>query len=141
MKPRKYIIVSLIVAGVLLGLAFILGSIDETRIVARAVAPDGTEFCIVQEGAWYEFSDTSCYSRKKSRPWRWYYYNHEDWFWPTAKVKIDNKGKRIIVYRNGKVDVTFNWETERLQTFRDNIPHEGANNLMPVGWDFPDLKK
>jgi hypothetical protein len=143
MKPRRYILASLIVAGVLIGFLLLKDYRGERRI-ARVMAPDGTELYIVQnpEGR-VLFWVTECFYRKAGGQWGLVSRNRFDLYWRKPKVEIDIKAKRITVYRKGQVNMTFDWETERFQEYQGSTPlpaSTGTSRLMPVGWDFPDLK-
>jgi len=138
MRTRTKIIVATI--GVVLVAAAVLfvRHIDGPRVVARAVAPDGTEFCVVQICNWdLEFFTTSCYYRKAGGQWGWFYYDHEDWYWGHGRAQVDAAAKRISIYRGGRVTVTFDWESERYRLLRTDFPQReftGAQELMPAGW-------
>jgi hypothetical protein len=138
MRTRTKIIATSI--GVVLVIVAILfvRHIDGPRILARAVAPDGTEFCVVQTCNWdLEFFTTSCYYRKPGGQWGWFYYDHQDWYWGRGRAEVDTAAKRISVYRGGRATVTFDWESERFRLLRTDFPQReftGAQELMPVGW-------
>jgi hypothetical protein len=126
--------------GILLVAAVVLfiRHIDGPRVVASAIAPDGTEFCVVQTCNWdLEFFTTSCYYRKPGGQWGWFYYDHEDWYWGSGRAEVDNVFKRISIIRDGRVTVTFDWQSERFRLLRGDFPQRefaGAQQLMPVGW-------
>ena len=138
MRTRTKIVAASI--GVLLvAAAFLfLRHIDGPRVVARAVAPDGTEFCVVQTCNWdLEFFTTSCYYRKPGGQWGWFYYDHEDWYWGSGRAEVDTTAKRISIYRSERATVTFDWESERFCLLRPDFPQRtftGAQELMPAGW-------
>jgi hypothetical protein len=140
-KPMKRR-TKIIAAGVFIILvatpALFLWHIDGPRVVARAVAPEGTEFCVVQTCNWdLEFFTTSCYYRKPGAQWGWFYYDHEDWYWGYARAEVDTLAKRISIYRGGSVTVTFDWESERFRLLRTDFPQReftGAQEFMPAGW-------
>src|SRR5438477_6684127 len=101
-------------AFVVLALAFVLligwfiKHIIGPRVVARAVAPDGTEMCIVQKCNWSgEPFTTSFYYRKPGGPWGWFYYDHQDWYWSGDRVSLDTNSAVATFYRKGKPAVTF----------------------------------
>jgi len=133
----KIVAVSTAILLVAAAALFIL-YINGPRVVARAVAPDGTEFCVVQTCNWdLEFFTTSCYYRKPAGQWGWFYYDHEDWYWGRGRTDVDTIAKRISIYRDGRVTVTFDWESERFRLLRTDFPQReftGAQQLMPVGW-------
>ena len=123
--------------------------IAQPRLVARAVAPDGTEFCVVQTCSWdFDFFTTSCYYRKAGHDrWGWFYYNHEDWYWGHGRAEVDPAAKRITIYRAGRATATFDWESERFcllagalspGRLRDaGAEHTSAQEMMPAGWNPP----
>ena len=60
-------------------LGWFVKHINGPRVVARAVAPDGTEMCIVQRCNWNgEPFTTSFYCRKPGGQWGWFYYDHQN---------------------------------------------------------------
>ena len=75
--------------------------------------------------------------RKPGGQWGWFYYDHEDWYWGHGRSEVDTTEKRINIYRNGRVTVTFEWESERFRLLRTDFPQRtltGAQELMPAGW-------
>ena len=98
------LVLSLVVA-VLFGWA-----VSKPRVVARGVAPNGIEFCLVQRLG--EPFATSAFYRKPRGRWGWFYYDHEDWLWIGGQVELDHQDKTIKVYRAGKLTASFAWETE-----------------------------
>lgn len=119
--------------------ALFIWHINGPRVVARAVAPDGTEFCVVQTCNWdLEFFTTSCYYRKPGGQWGWFYYDHQDWYWRRGRAEVDAVAKRVSIYRDGRVTVTFDWESERFRLLRPDFPQReftGAQEWMPAGWN------
>src|SRR5687767_5172878 len=100
MRIRTKIIVTSIGIAFLVLSAVFIRHINRPRVVARAIAPDGTEFCVVQTCNWdLEFFTTSCYYRKPGGQWGWFYYDHEDWYWRKGHADVDSTSKRISVYR------------------------------------------
>src|SRR6266536_3702370 len=71
-------------------IASFMKHINGPRVVARAVAPDGTEMCVIQKCNWNgEPFTTSFYYRKPAGQWGWFYYDHQDWYWSAATVTLD----------------------------------------------------
>ena len=137
-RRRTKIIATGIALCLIAAVGLCLWHINGPRIVARAVAPDGTEFCVVQTCNWdLEFFTTSCYYRKPGGEWGWFYYDHEDWYWGRGRAVVDAAAKNIRVYRGGRVTVTFDWESERFRLLRTDFPQReftGAQEWMPAGW-------
>jgi hypothetical protein len=119
----------LVIAGVLF-----LRHALAPRIVARAVTPDGIEMCVLQRCTWdVEFFNTCFVFHKPGQPWKWFYYDHEDDYWGTARFTLDMDGRVATVYRRGKPAITFDWQRElyTLHRFRDT-----RDNPLPKppGW-------
>jgi hypothetical protein len=137
-RVRTKIIAVSIATLLVAATALFIRHINSPRVVARGVAPDGTEFCVVQTCNWnLEFFTTSCYYRKRGGQWGWFYYDHEDWYWRRGRTEVDTTAKRMSVYRDGRVTVTFDWASERFRLLRTDFPQReitGAQQLMPVGW-------
>ena len=85
------------------------------RIVVSAVAPDGTELCVIQRpnpGSIGMPFNTHVYFHKPGKKWEGFYYDHQDYYWDRAETEIDPVANRITVLRHGKCKVTFEWESE-----------------------------
>ena len=89
---------------------FLLWSISGRRIVGRAVAPDGTEMCIVQQFGLE--TQTSFVFRKPGRPWNWFYYDHQDDYWAKSRVELNTNSGVAVFYRENSAAVTFDWWNE-----------------------------
>jgi hypothetical protein len=138
MQPRTQVILIILAIAAIAGGAWFLRRIAGPRVVARAVAPDGTEFCVVQKCTWDgDLFNTACYYRKPGGPWGWFYYDHEDWYWEHGRADVDEKAKRISVIRDGRVTATFDWESETYELVRAGSSTRtviGAQDWKPVGW-------
>src|SRR6185503_15462799 len=89
-ERRTKIIVAGIIITLVAAVALFLWHIDGPRVVARAVAPDGTEMCIVQQCNWNaELFTTSFVYGKPGTGWRRFYYDHEDGYWWHAWTSVD----------------------------------------------------
>jgi hypothetical protein len=144
---RRRIIVSLVVLAYLVLMAFAVRHVRSQRILARAVAPNGIEFVVLQRWnphvEWFEPFRTSCYYRRPGGPWGWFYYDHEDSYWGHAKAVIDPGEKKIKIYRGKDVTVAFNWENEEYAVFKngkDAGKTGGAEKWMPLSWDLAEDK-
>jgi hypothetical protein len=139
MRVRTQIfLICLAICAIAVVLAFVR-HINGPRIIARTVAPDGTEFCVLQTCNWGgEPFTTSCYYRKLGGRWGWFYYDHEDWYWDRGTTQIDESAKRISVIRDGKPTATFDWDSETFRLLQGNTVRAetvGAQTWMPIGWD------
>ena len=125
---------SILALAFVLLLAWFIKHINGPRVVARAVAPDGTEMCIIQKCNWGgEPFTTSFYYRKPGGQWGWFYYDHEDWYWSGAKVSLDTNASVATFYRKGKPDVNFAWNTETYTLKRRPRTITGAQTWLPPG--------
>ncbi|HIJ65448.1 MAG TPA: hypothetical protein HPP77_05795 [Candidatus Hydrogenedentes bacterium] len=127
-----------VVAGLGACLLLFPWHISSPRVIARAVAPNGIELCVVQECNWStEPFTTSVLYRKPGGAWGWFYYDHEDLYWRKGHTEIDPQQKRITVFRGGKATASFEWETETLVRYWPDVPPRkirGAQKWMPPGW-------
>lgn len=122
------------VAAILL-IALFIRHISHPRIITSAVAPDGTEFCVVQKCNWdFELFNTSCYYRKPGGPWGWLYFDHQDNYWDTGRAVIDETARQIVVYRGNEIAATFDWQTETYHLLWKDRVISGAQEIKPVGW-------
>ena len=73
-----------------------------TRAIVSEDLPNGTRVRVVQEFSGEPFN-TSIYFDDGDGQWRWYYYDHEDWYWGTADSTFEagvlhvSTGSRSIV--------------------------------------------
>lgn len=125
-----------IAAGLLLGMmGWLVGHLGAARVVGRAVAPDGTEMCLVQECNWSpELFTTAFVYRKPAGPWIRHYYDHQDRYWGRSRVSIDTNAQQAIFYRGGSAAVSFNWASETYVLHRWNRTETSRQWQMPVGW-------
>lgn len=124
--------------GLLLALAALSGLFIyralRPRIIARAVAPDGTEMCLVQrlsDGPWF---NTGFYYRRPGQPWKWMYYDHEGKYWGGSRVTLDTNAAVATFYRGSTPAITFHWETEAYLLHRRNS-YSSNGSAMPEGWE------
>ena len=105
------------------------------RIVGRAVAPDGTEMCLVQECNWSAepFTTSFVYRRPEGR-WGRFYFDHQDTYWGSSRSTVDTNAQRAVFYRGDSPAVTFAWTTETYTMHRWNRTMTGAQWQVPPGW-------
>ena len=109
--------------------------IGRPRVVARAVAPDGTEMCIVQRCNWNaEPFTTSFFYRRPGSNWGWFYFDHQDSYWSTSRVSLNTKTGVAVFYRGSSQAITFAWETEIYTMHRWDRTMTGAQSQLPAGW-------
>ena len=108
------------------------------RTVSRAVAPDGTEMCIVQRFNWsVELFTTSFVYRKPGGQWGEFYFDHEDDFWAGSRVTLDPAAQVAVFFRGGKPAITFDWASETYTMHRLNWTFTGAQSTRPADWNPP----
>ncbi|HTD67533.1 MAG TPA: hypothetical protein VK846_13490 [Candidatus Limnocylindria bacterium] len=119
---------------IVLGMLFVR-HIGGPRVVARAVAPDGTEMCIVQRCNWNaEPFTTSFVYRKPGSTWGWFYFVHQEGYWGTSRATLDTNAGVAVFYRGTAPAVTFAWATEIYTMHRWNRTMTGAQSRLPAGW-------
>jgi hypothetical protein len=76
---------------------------------------------------------TGFHYRATNGAWGWCYYSHQDRLWSPAdaSVEFDEKSRRATIFRNGKPDVSFDWET--LLHHHGSRSNVAADSLQPVG--------
>ena len=134
----KLILIGIVVALVAVA-PLVIRRMSEPRVIARAVAPDGTEFCVVQKFNWSpEMFTTSCYYRKPGGLWGWLYFDHQDSYWDRGRAVVDPAAKRVNLHRGGALVATFDWETEKYRLLRRSGGQNesiGAMHFMPADWE------
>ena len=135
MQTRARILLGMTAAALMVGVGSCIHHINVPRVVGRAVAPDGTEMCIVQEFNWSaEPFTTSFVYRKPGGQWGRFYFDHEDWYWGNSRATVDTNALKAIFYRGSSPAVTFAWETETYTMHRSSRTMTGAQWHMPIGW-------
>jgi hypothetical protein len=141
------------VALILLGFALVLfvgirlTQIAGARIIASGRAPNGVEFFVVQRFNWDlgERFTTGFHYRTTNGVWGWCYYSHQDSLWSPADaiVQFDEKSGRATILRDGRPDISFDWETQFYQ--RGSRSNLASQSLQPGGappsWWSPGLLK
>jgi hypothetical protein len=133
MKIRGQIIFSAILIGMVL-LALWLAHALSPRIVAHAVTPDGVEACVLQKfnGGGEPFT-TSFVFRKPGGPWKWFYYDHQDWYWGSGRVALDTTSNIIVIFRGKDPAITFDWNQE-LYTLHRRHQQMRDPSSKPTDW-------
>lgn len=126
-----------IIAGVIaliLCTAVFVRHISGPRIVARAITPDGVEMRVIQRCNWNaEPFTTGFYFRKPGGQWGWFYFDHQDWYWSRAPVRIDTNAGKAVFFRKGSPAITFAWSNEAYTLHRWNRTLTGAQSRLPSG--------
>ena len=135
MQVRARIILGIMATVVVVVVGSCVRHISAPRLVGRAVAPDGTEMCIVQECNWSaEPFTTSFVYRRPGGEWGRFYFDHQDTYWGRSRVSLDTNAQRAVFYRGGSPAVTFSWPSETYTMHRWNRTMTGAQWQMPAGW-------
>lgn len=131
---KRFLLIVVAIALVLV-LATWVHRLNTPRVIRRAVAPDGTEMCIVQKFNWSgELFTTSFYYKRPNDRWCWHYYDHQDDYWRTSDVLLDTNAQKAVFYRGNSPAVTFFWAAEAYTLHRRNETVTGAQRRMPDGW-------
>jgi hypothetical protein len=136
MPSRSRVLILLFAVALLGGTAFFLHRAIRPRVVARAVAADGTEMCIFQRFNWSpELFTTRFAFRKPGSNWGTFYYDHEDDYWGESQVALDPRTSVAVFYREGSPAITFDPSTEAYTLHRHNDTIVGPQWRMPSGWN------
>jgi len=138
MRVRALIVFGLLAVALIVSAALFVKHIRVPRVVGRAVAPDGTEMCIVQQCNWNAepFTTSFVYCRPGT-DWGWFYFDHQDWYWSTSRASLDTSNQVAVFYRDGSPAVTFAWTREIYTLHRWSRTLTGAQERLPAGWS-PD---
>ena len=113
MPKRTAIILSIALVAAFVAIWMFIAHVANPRIIGRAVTPDGTELCIVQEFNWNpELFTTSFVYHRPGIEWRRFYYDHQDIYWGGARVKLDTNSQIAVFYRGNVPAITFHWDSE-----------------------------
>src|SRR5262245_20120607 len=105
---KRLLFIGSIVALFLILIVVAIWHVASVRVVGYAKNQGGIELCIVQEPG--DFLQTSVFIRQPGGRWGWFYYDHEDTYWRKAKVEIDESTQQMTIFRNGELDITFDWK-------------------------------
>lgn len=88
-RIKSLLLLTALVGFVLAGIVFVLGAI-QSRVIASAEHPNGARFRVIQNFNYQpELFTTSVYFDDGDGRWRWYYFDHEDFYWGNATAEID----------------------------------------------------
>jgi hypothetical protein len=134
MRVRARIIFGIVsVAAIACGGLF-FHHISAPRVVGRAMAPDGTEMCIVQQCNWSaEPFTTSFVYRRPGGNWGRFYFDHQDGYWGSSRAVLDTNRRLAVFYRGSSPAVTFAWATRTYTLHRWNRVDTNPTQ-MPAGW-------
>jgi hypothetical protein len=133
---RLLVVIAVSMALVLLGGVLFVRHISKPRVVGRAMAPDGTEMCVVQQCNWdAEPFTTSFVYRRPGGPWGWFYFDHQDLYWGKSRVSLDTNKGVAVFYRGNSPAVTFAWATETYTMHRWARTMTGAQWQLPPNWN------
>jgi hypothetical protein len=135
MSKQKAILVAVAIFGIIF-LIKLVAPILGQRVVARAVAPDGTEMCVIQTFTWSpDVFNTKFVFHKPGTNWQAYYFEHEDWdFWRGGKVVLDTTNHIAVFYRTNSPAITFDWVSFAYTLHRQNDTRTSPTWVMPPDW-------
>lgn len=79
-----------------------------TRTIAAIDLPQNKRFRLIQSFGGEPF-DTKIYFDSGDGRWGFYYYEHEDWYWNNAELKLEED--TLTVFRNGEPTIRLNTKT------------------------------
>lgn len=89
----------------------------KTRTIVSEDLPNGTRVRVIQSFSGEPF-DTSIYFDDGDGKWRWYYYDHEDWYWNNAKTHFSDG---ILNISSGKRQIVLNTNSGECETSGSQI--------------------
>ncbi|MCC7300648.1 MAG: hypothetical protein IT583_06180 [Verrucomicrobia bacterium] len=104
-------------------------------IIARAIAPDGTDLCVTHKSNHTgEPYTVNFYFKRPGNPWGWFYYEHEDTRWFRGSIKLNAQGTTAFIKRGWRTVAIFDLTTDSFTIKRWNRTIQGAQNWMPTDW-------
>ncbi len=79
-----------------------------TRTIAAIDLPQNKRFRLIQTSGGEPFN-TKIYFDSGDGQWGFYYYEHEDWYWNDAELKLEED--TLTVFRKGKPTIRLNTKT------------------------------
>ncbi len=79
-----------------------------TRTIAAIDLPQNKRFRLIQTFGGEPFN-TKIYFDSGNGQWGFYYYEHEDWYWNDAELKLEED--TLTVFRKGKPTIRLNTKT------------------------------
>jgi hypothetical protein len=69
----------------------------QTRVIVKVDHPKGTRLCVIQQFNDFspELFTTSISFDDGDGNWRWYYFDHEDSYWNSITVCLENRLARL----------------------------------------------
>ena len=114
-----HIVLGVLGAALLAGFVFSIRHVNGPRVVASAVAPNGTEIRVIQKCNWSgEPFTTWVTSHKSDGTSGWHYYDHQDDYWGRGRAILDERRHLISIVRDGAVTATFDYVTDTFTLLR-----------------------
>lgn len=103
-RIKSLLILTTLIGFVLAGIVFVIGA-TQSRVIASAEHPNGARFRVIQSFNYSpELFTTSIYFDDGDGKWRWYYFDHEDFYWGNASAEIV-ENKFIVVSRSRRIEL------------------------------------
>lgn len=140
---KSYGLKSLLIAFIVISIALAIYVGRRSRLVWYEKTADGTEIAIYQSARPGELCfDTSFVYRVAGGKWKYHYYDHEDASaWKGCKTDVDEERKSIVIYRNGRPDIRFNWGSDVFERHQGDgfvVDSSLSHNFGNVGRDLRD---
>jgi hypothetical protein len=138
MRIRPIFVFAWVLVAIIFAAVAFAFHIRHPRIVASAIAPDGTELRVVQTCNWSpEPFTTAVYYRRPGGRWGWFYYDHQDDYWGSGHTELNAREQRIRIYRGERLTATFDYISERFVLLREGCP--ARESIGAQGWTSPPL--
>lgn len=71
------------------------------------------------------------YKERDNQSWKWFYIDHEDVYWWSGDIKINEDSKRVTIFRGSKPLAHFDWEQETLTFLNSRGAIKGPQKIIP----------
>ena len=94
----KHLFVAITLIACICLIASVIFRATKTRVIVSEDLPNGTRVRVIQTFSGEPFN-TSIYFDDGDGRWRWYYFDHEDWYWNHANTRF---AKEILYITSGE---------------------------------------
>ena len=123
------------------GISFIyffmpFGPVGKAILITQATTHSGMEMRLTQtrnRDISEPYTISFYYKNYNDESWKWFYIDHEDFYWRSGAIKIDEDNKKATLFRGSKALACFDWEQETLTFFNSRGIIKGPQKIIPDG--------
>lgn len=119
-KSKAFVLIgACVLVAVIVFTYFCMPFVSTKRIIiiSEVTTRNGIKMWLTQkhnEHIFKPYTISFCHKKGDDKSWEWFYIDHEDFFWWSGDIKINEDGKRATIFRGSKPLAYFDWEQETL---------------------------